>query len=102
MKGAILATTVAVAVSSVSAGIHKMPLKKISLTEQLAYANVPQQARALGQKYMGIRPESHAEEMFKDTQFKGEGGHTVPVANFMNAQCKFASFIELAHCLMDI
>jgi len=86
MKGAIIAATVAAAVGSVSAGIHKMPLKKVSLTEQLAYANIPQQARALGQKYMGIRPETHSEEMFKDTQFKGEGGHTVPVANFLNAQ----------------
>ena len=100
MKGAIIAATVAAAVGSVSAGIHKMPLKKVSLTEQLAYANIPQQARALGQKYMGIRPEAHAEEMFKDTQFNGEGGHTVPVANFLNAQCKFASPIEFAHCLM--
>jgi saccharopepsin len=42
---------------------------------------------ALGQKYMGIRPQSHVEEMFKDTSVKPEkGGHSVPVSNFLNAQ----------------
>jgi saccharopepsin len=86
MKGAIVATTVAAAVGSVSAGVHTMPLKKVSLTEQLAYANIPHQAQALGQKYMGIRPEAHADEMFKHTQFKGDKGHTIPVQNFLNAQ----------------
>jgi hypothetical protein len=38
---------------------------------------------------MGIRPQSHAEEMFKDTAIHDENGdHTVPVSNFLNAQCK--------------
>lgn len=37
---------------------------------------------------MGARPQvgSHAEEMFKDTTFKGDGTHPVPVSNFLNAQ----------------
>lgn len=86
MKGAIFAAAVAAAVGSASAAVHTLPLKKVSLTEQLTHANIPEQARALGQKYMGIRPESHREEMFKDTQIHPDGGHTVPVANFLNAQ----------------
>jgi saccharopepsin len=90
MKSAVFAATVAAAVGSASAGIHSLPLKKVSLTEQLAYANIPQQARGLGQKYMGLRPEAHQEQMFKDTQVHEEGGHTVPIENFMNAQCKLA------------
>ena len=44
--------------------------------------------RALGQKYMGIRPEHHHEEMFKDTSIHTDkGDHLVPVSNFLNAQC---------------
>ena len=42
---------------------------------------------ALGQKYMGIRPQGHVDEMFKETSIKPEkGGHPVPVSNFLNAQ----------------
>lgn len=41
---------------------------------------------ALGQKYMGIRPQGHADEMFKDTSVKPESGHPVAVSNFLNAQ----------------
>jgi saccharopepsin len=42
---------------------------------------------ALGQKYMGVRPQGHADEMFKETSYKGEkDGHAVPVSNFLNAQ----------------
>jgi len=85
MKGAFVAA--ATMLGAVDAAIHKLPLKKVSLTEQLAYANVDQQARHLGQKYMGIRPESHINEMFKETSVhSSEKGHTVPVQNFLNAQ----------------
>jgi len=62
-------------------------LKKVSLSEQLAMANMETHAKHLGQKYMGIRPDSHAEEMFKDTSIHADkGDHTVPVSNFLNAQ----------------
>ncbi|RDL31871.1 putative Vacuolar protease A [Venustampulla echinocandica] len=84
MKGALIAA--ASLLGSVSAGVHKMPLKKISLSEQLAGANIDTHVRQLGQKYMGIRPESHAEEMFKDTSVKENGVHPVPISNFLNAQ----------------
>lgn len=88
MKGSLIAA--AVLAGSVNAGVHKMPLKKISLSEQLAFANIDTHVKHLGQKYMGIRPESHAQEMFKETSIHGEkGDHSVPVSNFLNAQCKF-------------
>jgi saccharopepsin len=45
--------------------------------------------RHLSQKYMGIRPQKHSEMMFQDTSIHDDkGGHSVPVSNFMNAQCK--------------
>lgn len=84
MKGALI--TAASLLGAASAGIHRMPLKKVSLTEQLEYANIDAQVKHLGQKYMGVRPEKHVEEMFKDTSLKTEGGHSLPVSNFMNAQ----------------
>lgn len=47
-------------------------------------------ARALGQKYMGIRPQgNHLDEMFRDTTFHGDSNHPVPVSNFLNAQCMY-------------
>jgi len=52
-------------------------------------ANIGDHVRALGQKYMGIRPERHAEEMFRDTSIHEDSkdGHPVPISNFLNAQC---------------
>jgi saccharopepsin len=53
-------------------------------------ADFATQARALGQKYLGYRPEGHIDEIFKDTSIHVEkGGHPVLVSNFLNAQCKF-------------
>jgi len=86
MKGPLIAA--AALLGSVSAGVHKMPLKKVSLSEQLATANIDTQVKHLGQKYMGIRPEHHEQEMFKDTAIHDEKHHPVPVSNFLNAQCE--------------
>lgn len=47
--------------------------------------------RSLGQKYMGVRPDSHADAIFKDTSVHVDANHPVPVSNFMNAQCMFIS-----------
>jgi saccharopepsin len=70
-----------------AAAVHSMKMQKIPLSEQLKYTNIRQHAQALGQKYMGTaRPESHRDLMFKDTQFKGDGSHAVPIDNFLNAQ----------------
>ena len=44
--------------------------------------------KALGQKYMGIRPQSHADEMFRDTSIDIDKDHPVPISNFLNAQCE--------------
>jgi saccharopepsin len=48
--------------------------------------NIEDHARALGQKYMGIRPSRHSEEMFKQAPHTSSG-HNVLVDNFLNAQC---------------
>lgn len=50
--------------------------------------NIADHVRGLGQKYMGIRPETHAKEMFKELSYHAESGHPVAVDNFLNAQCK--------------
>ncbi|KAL0634602.1 aspartic proteinase precursor [Maublancomyces gigas] len=73
---------------SAMAGIHKMPLKKMPLTEQLSHSDINTQMRALGQKYMGVRPQKHSEEMFKvsDGEMTMDGGHAIPLNNFLNAQ----------------
>ena len=53
------------------------------------YANIDTHGRHLGQKYMGLRTSAHIEEMFKDTSIhEDKDGHSVPVSNFLNAQCK--------------
>ncbi|KAK5704377.1 aspartic proteinase precursor [Elasticomyces elasticus] len=84
MKGAaIVAATLA---GTASAGVHKMPLKKVPLSEQLEFATINEQMHALGQKYMGVRPQGHKEEMFKETSIKPTKGHPVAVSNFLNAQ----------------
>ena len=65
---------------------------------QLAGANIDTHVKHLGQKYMGIRPQSHADELFKDTAIHGENGdHTVPMSNFLNAQCRCLIDMEAAH-----
>merc|ERR1712169_24563 len=84
MKGAA-AVTAALA-GTASAGVHKVPLKKFPLSQQLEYANIGDHMQALGQKNMGVRPQRNMEEMFKEQSFKPEKGHPVAVSNFLNAQ----------------
>ena len=70
-----------------------MKLQKIPLSEQLEHADITTQADSLyqkyaGQRFMGVRPDSHKEEMFKDTSIHPDGvKYPVPVSNFLNAQC---------------
>jgi len=86
MKTALILAAGAL-LGTASAGVHKMKLQKIPLTEQLEHANIDTHLKALGQKYMGVRPESHADEMFKDTSIhQDKDAHPVPVSNFLNAQ----------------
>ncbi|KIN00806.1 hypothetical protein OIDMADRAFT_197653 [Oidiodendron maius Zn] len=84
MKTAVFAA--AALLGSVSGAIHKLPLKKVPLSEQLAGASIDHHVKHLSQKYMGIRPENQMEEMFRETSIHAEGGHIVPVSNFLNAQ----------------
>lgn len=52
-------------------------------------------AKALGQKYMGVRPQGHRDEMFRDTSLKENVSHPVPVSNFLNAQCRPSSMPQM-------
>ena len=58
------------------------------------YADIDTQVKHLGQKYMGIRPQTYAGEVFKDTSVHNhKGDHLVPVSNFLNAQCKLRRYL---------
>ena len=89
-------------------GVHTMKLQKIPLSEQLEHADITTQANSLykkyaGQKFMGVRPDSHKDEMFKDTSIHfDEDNHPVPVSNFLNAQCmQTPSCLKLEYYLTD-
>lgn len=85
MKGALLTAAVLLS-GSTQAAVHKLKLKKVPLAEQLETVPIAAQAQHLGQKYLGIRPDSHAEAMFKGMVADVQGNHPVPITNFMNAQ----------------
>jgi len=85
MKSTLIAA--AALVGSAQAGVHKMKLNKVPLSEQLAGYSIETQIQALGQKYLGsARPDSRADVMFNTEPPKSDGIHPVPVTNFMNAQ----------------
>ncbi|KAK2754011.1 Vacuolar protease A [Arachnomyces sp. PD_36] len=85
MKSSILAVG-AVLLGCSSAKVHKLKLNKVPLSEQLESNNIDSHVRSLGQKYMGIRPSMHEEELFRDTSIHTDKGHDVLVDNFLNAQ----------------
>lgn len=93
MRGTLAIVAGAALLGSAECGVHKMKLQKVPLSEQLEHADLATHAKSLyskyaGQKYMGLRPEQHQEEMVKDTAVDiDEDGHAVPVSNFLNAQC---------------
>lgn len=93
MKSGLYVAASAALLGSVNCAVHKLKLDKIPLSDQLERANVAAHAKQLynkysGQKFMGVRPESHKDEMFKETSIHLEQDHPVPVSNFLNAQCK--------------
>ncbi|KAL2222886.1 aspartic endopeptidase Pep2 [Thermoascus aurantiacus ATCC 26904] len=70
---------------SASAGVHKLKLNKVPLSEQFEKHGIDAHVRSLGQKYMGLRASQNG-DLFQDTSLKPEGGHDVLVDNFLNAQ----------------
>lgn len=65
--------------------------------------------RALGQKYMGIRPQKHSEEMFKvadGDMMTMDGGHGIPLnvgsscLVFVYLHLLISSPTELSKCTM--
>jgi saccharopepsin len=45
---------------------------------------------------MGVRPEKHMNEMFKESSMHADAGHPVAVSNFLNAQCMFNLILPFA------
>jgi hypothetical protein len=91
----IIMKTAAVVAAAVLAGaeakVHKMKMQKISLDEQLKSFTMHDMSRMLGQKYSRYtRGSEYMEEMFSI-----QGGHKVPVTNYMNAQC-MSSYLILS------
>jgi len=84
MKNNMLIAATAL-LGSAAAGVHHMKLHKIPLHEQFEHANIDTHMKALGQKYMGIRPPT-PKDIFRDTSIHSDKGHDVPVENFLNAQ----------------
>jgi saccharopepsin len=67
----------------------------MSADEKLQYThNIDAHVRALGQKYMGIRPNVH-QELLEENSLNDMSRHDVLVDNFLNAQCKTS---ELSSC----
>lgn len=69
-------------------GVHRMKLNKISIDEQFSASSngLGDHVKALGQKYMGVRPQAQQELMYKHTAVRTQDGHHVAVDNFLNAQ----------------
>ncbi|KAI9686764.1 MAG: Vacuolar protease A [Bathelium mastoideum] len=85
MKGAVTVAATAL-LGTASAAVHSMKLKKVPLGDQLEGASIDDHVRHLGQKYMGIRPQVHEDEIFRVQPIEVDAKHPVPVNNFLNAQ----------------
>ncbi|CAK7208955.1 aspartic proteinase precursor [Sporothrix curviconia] len=86
MKGALVMAAAGLLGTAQAGGVHSLKLKKVPLAKQLESIPIDAQVRGLSQKYMGGRPESHADAMFKNSVVDVAANHPVPVSNFMNAQ----------------
>ncbi|CAK7244484.1 MAG: aspartic proteinase precursor [Sporothrix thermara] len=86
MKGALVMAAAGLLGTAQASGVHSLKLKKVPLAKQLESIPIDAQVRGLTQKYMGGRPETHADAMFKNTVVDVASNHPVPVSNFMNAQ----------------
>lgn len=88
MKVSLITAAMTLLASS-EAAVHKMKLNKVPLEEQLASVPVEAQVQQLGQKYMGsprAGVRDHRDAVFNTNVVRPEGGHPVPVSNFLNAQ----------------
>ncbi|WEW55159.1 aspartic proteinase precursor [Emydomyces testavorans] len=81
----LLAATVLMGCTS--AKVHKLKLKKLPLSEQFDHTDIETHVKALGQKYLGVRPSAQQQPVLED-EIDINGGHNVLVDNFLNAQCR--------------
>ncbi|CAN6611389.1 saccharopepsin [Trichomonascus vanleenenianus] len=78
-----LATAVVVALlaGTSSAAVHRASISKVPLEEQFKGTGFRDHVKSLGQKYLGV-----ANDAKQDLPFVAEGGHDVPLSNYLNAQ----------------
>ncbi|KAJ5091669.1 aspartic protease [Penicillium alfredii] len=77
MKPPFLLAVASVLLGCATAEVHKLKLHKVPLSEQLTTHNIDAHLHALGQKYMGIRPQLN-EQRFQDNLMTEKGRHSVP------------------------
>jgi saccharopepsin len=88
MKTTALITAAALLGTS-QAAVQTMKLKKLPLDEQLNTVPAEVQVRQVAQKYMGAMRssiEDHLDAIFNTKVPESQGGHPLPVSNFLNAQ----------------
>ncbi|GMM56907.1 proteinase A [Maudiozyma humilis] len=69
------------------AKVHKAKLHKRDLSEGMSEANFQQHIVQLGHKYLTTFEKAYPEVSFsREHPFFAEGGHDVPLSNYMNAQ----------------
>ncbi|CCO28146.1 saccharopepsin [Rhizoctonia solani AG-1 IB] len=64
-------------------GVHRMKLQKLPHS---ASFDAGLQAVALGQKYGSQTPLTSTEDIFTTQELSGQGGHNLPLHNYLNAQ----------------
>lgn len=79
MKTAALA---AVLIGGASAGVHRMKMKKVPLSEQVGSYPMHDMGRLMSQKYLS----SNSRDSYIQEVFGQKGGHRVPISNYANAQ----------------
>jgi saccharopepsin len=82
MKTSAVLTASAVLAGAANAKPYKLKMQKVPLAEQLKSYTMHDMASQLGQKYMA--GNAYLEQVFSNK--KPQGGHIVPVTNYMNAQ----------------
>ncbi|KAH0845419.1 Vacuolar protease A [Fonsecaea pedrosoi] len=85
MKNSLVIAAAAL-LGAAEAGMHRMKLQKVPLSEQLSAANIGDHMRALRHKYTQKPIGGASEDIFSDTSIHPNAPHDVPVENFLNAQ----------------
>jgi saccharopepsin len=85
MKNSLVIAAAAL-LGAADAGMHRMKLQKVPLSDQLSAGNIDDHMRALRHKYTQKPIGGPSEDIFRDTSIHPDSPHDVPVENFLNAQ----------------